>query len=93
VPDSTVAANTTLYYTYQRVIEDSDSLDNDPDVPQEWLEALTYSLAERLCVAFKVFVSDPTTATEIKGRAGALYAQLTADSDEDTSMFMQPQFS
>lgn len=46
VPSS--ATTETVQYTYQRVFEDIDSLDNDLDVPQEHLETLGYQLAARL---------------------------------------------
>jgi hypothetical protein len=91
VPDATIAAATTLRYTYHRVIEDSDSLNNDPDIPQEWLEAAAYSLAARLCVPLGVVTSSPALAAEIKERAALLYAQLTADSDDSASVFFTPE--
>lgn len=90
VPDATIAASTTLKYTYQRVIEDLGALTNDVDIPQEWLEAFIYSLAARLLIPYARFVSDPVTSQAIQQRAGELYAQLTASSEEDTSVFFQP---
>lgn len=89
-PTTAVAASTTLRIDYERVIEDSDALDDDPDVPQEWLEALTYSLAARLILPFRRYAVDPAGAAEIKDRAAQLYAQLAADSDESVSVFIQP---
>lgn len=44
-PDS---AGGTLKFTYRRVVMDLDAGANDFDVPQEWMEALTYGLAARL---------------------------------------------
>lgn len=38
----------TIQYTYQRVFEDLDSLNNDIDIPQEYLETVGYQLAARL---------------------------------------------
>lgn len=38
----------TIQYTYLRKFEDIDSLDNDIDVDQEWLEVVGYNLAMRL---------------------------------------------
>jgi hypothetical protein len=38
----------TIQYTYQRVFEDLDSLSNDIDIPQEYLETVGYQLAVRL---------------------------------------------
>lgn len=90
VPSAAIAASTTLRYTYQRVIEDVDDLDNDPDVPQEWLEALTYALAARLIVPFRVITNSPAIAAEVKERAQVLIAQLSADGEDSASIFLQP---
>jgi hypothetical protein len=88
VPDATIAASTTLRYTYARVIEDADSLNNDPDVPQEWLDALTYGLAERLGPIFGV--SGSPDFKRIADTAAGLFAYITADDDEDASVFISP---
>jgi hypothetical protein len=90
VPDTTIAAATTLKVSYLRVIEDVDSLDDDLDIPQEWLEAASASLAARLAIPYRVHLTDPVGAQAITQRATTLYAQLTADSDEDASVFIQP---
>lgn len=42
------SASGTLIFTYQRAIEDFDATSDNPDYPQEWYEALKYSLAYRL---------------------------------------------
>jgi hypothetical protein len=88
VPTAAVAASTTLEYTYGRVIEDCDSLNNNPDVPQEWLDALTYGLAVRLGPPFGVAGS--AEYREVKEEAGRLFAFITADDQETASVFMQP---
>lgn len=90
VPDATIAASTTIRYTYLRVIEDIDALDDDFDVPAEWFEALEYGLAARLAVPYDLFLTNPSKAAKIEERAGVLYAQLSAYDDEDGSVFMQP---
>ena len=41
-----------LKFTFTESIEDFDSSGDNPDFPQEWLEALTYNLALRLAPAF-----------------------------------------
>ena len=41
-----------LKITYRRSIEDFDDADDNPDLPQEWLEAIVYNLAVRLASAF-----------------------------------------
>jgi hypothetical protein len=90
VPDATIAASTTIRYTYLRVIEDIDALANDLDIPQEWLETFVYALAARLLIPFRRFVSDPITAAKIEQRASTLYAELSAQDGEDASVFFQP---
>lgn len=89
-PDSAAATNYTLRYTYQRVIEDADALNNDNDVPQEWLEALTYSLAARLCLPLKVSTTAPQRAAEIKDMAASFYDQIATEDQQDASVFFQP---
>lgn len=90
VPDATIAASTTLRVDYLRVIEDIDNLDDDIDAPQEWLEACSASLAARLLIPYSVHLTDPVKASKIEERAVTLYSQLTADSQEDGSVFFQP---
>jgi hypothetical protein len=86
VPSAAIAANTTLRYTYLRVIEDIDALDNDPDVPQEWLETLVYNLADRLADSYGNSI--PT----LKKFAAELLEGLASQDQESTSMFLQPYF-
>ena len=90
VPDATIAASTTLRYTYLRVIEDLDTLDDDFDVPQEWLEVLQYGLAARLAIPYDLFLTNPAKAAKIEERAAALYGQLSSYDDEAASVFLQP---
>jgi hypothetical protein len=79
------AASTTLRYTYQRIIEDCDSLNNDPDVPQEWLETLAYNLADRLASRYGV---TGDLRQDIKLTASQLLKQLIAQDDEPSSVFL-----
>lgn len=78
-----VAAGTTLEYTYQRVIEDVDSLDNEVDLPQSWLEAITYNLADRLMGQYGV------DDQRVTARAQALLADMRADSEPSASIFFR----
>lgn len=89
-PTTAVAADTTLRMTYLRVIEDLDALDDDFDLPQEWLEVLQYGLAARLAMPFKMHLTDPTGYAEVKSRAAELYAQLSAWDEEDVSVSFSP---
>lgn len=80
-----IAANTALHYTYLRVIEDIDALENDPDVPQEWLEALIYSLAARLALAYGSDQLQSLTAI-----SNGLVKDLSAQDQEPVSVYFQP---
>lgn len=80
-----VAAATVLHYTYMRVIEDIDDLENDPDVPQEWLEALIYSLAAKLALSYG---SDTYQAMTLE--AARLMGDLTSQDQEEASVYFQP---
>lgn len=80
-----VAADTVLYFTYLRVIEDIDALENDPDVPQEWLEALVYALAARLALSYGSDMAPALTSV-----ANGLVADLAAQDQEPVSVYFQP---
>jgi hypothetical protein len=90
VPDATLAASTTVVIDYLRVIEDLDSLSDDFDVPQEWLEVLQYGLAARLSVPYRQHITDPAGAAKIEQRAADLYGQLSSFDEESGSSFFQP---
>lgn len=92
VPDATIAASTTIKYTYLRVIEDLDSLSDDFDIPQEWLETMQMSLAARLVLPFRTHIADPAGAALIQQRAQELYAQLSSWDEEDASVFFSPAY-
>lgn len=80
-----VAANTALHFTYLRVIEDLDALDNDPDLPQEWLETLIYNLAAKLALAYG---SDVYPILKVE--AAQLLNDLSAEDQEPVSVYFQP---
>lgn len=86
VPPASIAANTALNYTYSRVIDDIDALENDPDVPQEWLEALIYALADRLANSYG---ADNATLTAF---AAKLVKDLSDQDQESASLFLQPSY-
>lgn len=87
-PSTATASDMTLQLTYLRRIEDFDATANDPDLPQEWLQALTYALAAEL--ALKYCATNPGLIAKIEQRAAALFAQLDSFDTEPTSLFMQP---
>jgi len=90
VPDAATAAAYTLPYTYTRVIEDIDSLDNDTDLPPEWLEVLVYNLATRLGPRYGGI--DTVEYREIRERAKELMALLPTLDQEETSIFLSPRY-
>lgn len=92
VPGTAEAASTTLPYTYLRLIEDISTLDDDFDIPVEWLEVLKFGLAARLALTYRKHLTDPNGAAEIKQHAQELYAQLSSYDDESASVFLQPSF-
>lgn len=62
----------TIQYTYQRVFQDLDSVDNDIDIPQEHMDTIGYALADRLMETFGV--DDPRITRR------AAYLMAIADS-------------
>lgn len=88
VPSTATAAAQTLRVTYARPIEDFDESNNDPDLPQEWLLALSYGLAEQLALKYGV---NPALRSEIAARAAMYKAQIDAWDTEPASLYMQPE--
>ena len=82
-----VAAAMTLQLTELQPIEDFDSTDDDADFPNEWMQALSYGLAEQLALKYGVA---PDIRSEIASRAAAYKAQLEAWDSEPASLFLQP---
>ena len=87
-PGASEAAEYALQFTYLRTIEDFDDTTNDPDLPQEWTEALCYGLAERLALKYGVA---PDIRSEIAQRAALLKAQIDSWDTEPASLFLQPE--
>jgi hypothetical protein len=83
------AAAQSIELTYLRRIEDFDESNDDPDLPQEWLLALTYGLAEQLALKYGVNAS---LRQEIAGRAAMYKAQIESWDTEPASLFMQPDY-
>lgn len=79
-------ATTTINYTAARVVEDVGALTETLDIPQEWLETVTYGLADRMIDPFDVAQARPAVAQRITARAQSLYSQLR-DNDRPASVF------
>lgn len=87
-PSTATATSSTVQLTYARPIEDFDGSADDADLPQEWLLALTYALAEQLALKYAV---RPDLRAEISQRAATYKAQIEAWDTEPASIFMQPE--
>jgi len=86
--DGTASAMT-IELTYLRRIEDFNDSNDDADLPQEWLQALSYALASELALKFG---TAPAIASKIDQRAAILRADLEAFDTEPASIFMQPEY-
>lgn len=89
-PTSAVATANTLRVTYLRPIEDFDASNNDPDLPQEWLNALIWNLADELEAEYPL--NDPRRAGKIHDRAVETKAAIEAWDTEPASLFLQPAY-
>lgn len=81
VPSS---ASGELVYTYQRIFEDMDATSNNFDLPQEWLESITYSLAARLHRSY--FPTDAQGRAELMQQA-ASSLRMASSFDRDQGSF------
>jgi hypothetical protein len=86
-----LAAATTeaVRYSYQRRIEDVDDLNNDLDIPQEWLSTVGYALAARLLDDYGIA---DVVAERIIARSEAMLASARAF-QRDTRVMFQPETS
>lgn len=86
----TLASGTTgsVRFTYERPIEDLDANTDDFDLPQEWLETISYNLAVRLAPRYGAAKGE--NFAEIKNAAVGLKARLDAWDDEPASIYRQP---
>jgi hypothetical protein len=75
----------TIVYTYQRRFEDITALTEDVDIPQEYLNTVSYSLAELLCDDFS---SDDRTAAKLARTAGMMRAAAAASDREPEYRFI-----
>jgi hypothetical protein len=81
-------AGSAVNFSYKSYIEDFDSLDNTPCFPPEWLEALVYGLAMRLCPMYEVGGQDQAHIIAM----AETFLALAEESDADQgSVFIQPE--
>lgn len=78
---------TTILYSFARVIEDVTDLNQTLDVPQQWMETVYMNLAARCASMFGATRLDPSAVNLIGARAAILEQQLL-DQDRPASIFM-----
>ena len=71
--------------TGRRSIEDFDTSGDNPDLPQEWLQALIWGLADEIKLEYGV---DPITSAEIKAKADEWYGRVSDFDIDDNSLFI-----
>ena len=76
-----------LNFTSERVIQDLDNVGDNFDLPNEWLEALTWQLSLRLCPAFG---KDQRMINSIAPMAQAMLQDLLDWDSEVSSVMIQP---
>lgn len=86
-PSSSDASAYTLPYTYLRRMDDMDATNNDADIPQEWLRALSYTLASELALKFGIA---PDIRAEITQRAANHLDQIEMWDNETAAIFLMP---
>lgn len=74
-------------FTWHRPIEDFDSAGNNPDLPQEWIMALRYNLAESMFAQFPV--SD-AIARRVTGLAAKYFDAVAGHDRENESISFAP---
>ncbi len=76
-----------MHLTVERIIEDLDNAGDNFDFPNEWLEALTWQLALRLCTAFG---KDKRMLSSIAPMASSMLDNLLDWDSEDGSIQFIP---
>lgn len=84
VPTTAFAAANSIIITYQRPFEDFDASTDEPDFPQEWFDALTYLLADRLAPEYGVQAEH---RTDIQRRAMQYKAEAISFGTEEGSLY------
>lgn len=89
VADSSAASNITIELTYFSYLEDMDSINDDFDLPSEWLETIAFNLAVRVAPKFQRPLG---MIPEVVQFAQGLYQQLRSWDEEDTSVYFGVNF-
>jgi hypothetical protein len=78
----------TVRFTYQRPLEDFDSVGDNPDFPVEWHKALVYGLAYELCDEYGI---PDNIMARIERKHKETYRKLKAR-DVGEGLFLQPTY-
>jgi len=70
--------DTVIYYSGARVIDDVNDLNDEVDVPQEWIETVFTCLAAKMIPYFNTDALSPGVSQRVTQRADVLYAKLLA---------------
>lgn len=87
VPDSLAG---TLKFTYRRRIMDMDSGSNDFDFPQEWYEAITYGLANRMIGPYGKAGTPEAQRVEREALRSYLVVKSYDAGEAENSIYMRP---
>lgn len=88
-PSISAAAQFSLALTYVRQMEIMTDTNNTIDMPQQWIEPVTWNLAKRLMPQYPV--NDPGLATLVLSQAKETLDHLLMWDNEPASIYMQPE--
>lgn len=87
-PDS---SDDRIFFTAHLPLQDFDSSADNPDIPQEWLDAMVWNLADRLAIDYPVAGQEGVLLRqEIRSRARELLDDAMDFNVEPDSVFFQP---
>ena len=80
-------ANDRLFWTAHLPLQDFDTSAHNPDVPQEWLDAMVWNLSRLLCPSYGV---PAKLRSEIRAEAATMFDDALGFDVEPTPIFFQP---
>lgn len=89
-PSTVTAAQYTLALTYVRQMQIMDASNNTIDMPQQWIEPVTWNLAKRLMTQYPV--NDGNMMQLILGQAKETFDNLIQWDNEPASIYLQPDY-
>lgn len=89
-PSVQVSPTMTIRYDALFALDSIIASNDEFDVPVEWLEALVYALAVRLMPQYPI--NDGNLANLVITQADALYRDLKGWDNEDSSIYLQPDY-